>query len=100
METSKSAATAFIGVPLAFRQDRSVCPSLARAQSRFSFCRCSPRMVSCSPSKDRRSLALAPKRPRPAAMHRDALVYGGHEPHRLDQGDDDFLVVPDVGVAK
>jgi hypothetical protein len=33
-------------------------------------------------------------------MHRDALVYGGHEPHRLDQGDDDFLVVPDVGVAK
>jgi hypothetical protein len=39
------------------------------------------------------------KRPRPAALRLEGLVYGGHEAHCLAQGDDDFLVVLEVGVA-
>ncbi len=36
----------------------------------------------------------------PRAMRRDRLVYVGHEPNRLAQGDDDFLVVLEVGVVE
>jgi len=32
-------------------------------------------------------------------MRFDGLVYCRHEPDRLAQGDDDFLVVPEVGGA-
>ncbi len=33
-------------------------------------------------------------------MRCDGLVYGGHEPYRLAQGDDDTLVVLEVGVVE
>jgi len=57
-------------------------------------------MASCSPSKERRAFALAVKRLRPAAVRLNGLVYGVHQPDRLVQGDDDFLVVLDVGVVE
>lgn len=54
METPKSEEIAFRGIAFAFRQDLNVCPSLARAQWRFSFWRLSPRIATNFGDKKRR----------------------------------------------
>ncbi len=62
---------------------------------------CSCAILRCSEIfRSSQAISYAPKRPRPADLRLNGLVYGGHEAYCFAQGDDDFLVVLEVSIAK